>query len=113
MSETRLYELRTYVAHPGKFEALQARFRDHTCTLFRKHGMEIIGFWTPTGAGTEPDTLIYLLAFPDADTYRASWEAFRADPDWIAARDASERNGKLVARIESVLLEPTDYSPLR
>jgi hypothetical protein len=29
--DTRVFELRTYYAAPGKMEALHARFRDHTC----------------------------------------------------------------------------------
>jgi hypothetical protein len=31
--DTRVFELRTYYAAPGKMEALHARFRDHTCRL--------------------------------------------------------------------------------
>lgn len=110
----RCFELRTYTAAPGKLEALHARFRDHTCKLFRKHGMEIVGFWTPAegepGAGR---TLIYLLAHASREAARKSWEAFRNDPDWQKARAESETNGRLVEKVESVYLLATDYSPQR
>lgn len=110
----RCFELRTYTAAPGKLDALNARFRDHTCRLFRKHGMEIVGFWTPAegepGAGR---TLIYLLAPPSREAARKSWDAFRNDPDWQKARAESETNGRLVEKVESVYLVATDYSPQR
>ncbi len=109
----RVFELRTYHAAPGKMEALNARFRDHTNKLFRKHGMTIIGFWQPTDPDKAKTTLIYLLAFPSKEAAAKSWQAFRDDPDWKAAREASEKDGKLVEKVESVYLNPTDYSPLK
>ena len=56
-----------YHANPGKLEALHARFRDHTCKLFQKHGIELVGFWTPTQGEEAKNTLYYILAFPDAE----------------------------------------------
>ena len=41
--ETRYFEMRTYYAAPAKLDALQARFRDHTLSLFEKHGMTNVG----------------------------------------------------------------------
>jgi hypothetical protein len=111
---SRCFELRTYTAAAGKLEALHARFRDHTNALFTKHGMTIVGFWVPSdadkGAG---NTLVYLLSFPDRAARDKAWEAFRADPAWTAAREASEVNGKLTDKVESLLLTATDYSPLK
>ncbi len=109
----RVFELRTYHAAPGKMEALHARFRDHTCKLFEKHGMTIVGFWSPTDAAEARTKLIYLLAFPSKADADKSWEAFRNDPDWKAAKDASEKDGKLVEKVDSVYLQATDYSPLK
>src|SRR5438309_11506217 len=109
----RVFELRTYHAAPGKMEALHARFRDHTCKLFEKHHMTIIGFWNPTDAQQAERKLIYLLAFPSKEAAAKSWKDFGADPEWKAVKEASERNGKLVERMESVYLNPTDYSPLK
>jgi hypothetical protein len=107
--DMRVYEMRTYYAEPGKLEALNARFRDHTCKLFEKHGITNIGYWTPSD---NPDNkLIYIVAFPSQEARKASWKAFLADPDWQKAFKDSEKEGKLVGKIESVNLTATDYSP--
>ena len=111
--KTRFFEMRTYYAAPGKMAALHARFRDHTCNLFAKHGMTIVGFWSPIDPAEAEKALVYLLAYPSQEARDKSWEAFRNDPDWQKARDESEKDGKLVEKIESVFLTPTDYSPTR
>jgi hypothetical protein len=113
-ASSRVFELRTYHAEPGKLSALMDRFRDHTLALFEKHGIPLIGFWTPVDADgvTSTDTLVYLLAFEDRAAANAAWSAFRDDPAWIKARDESEQHGKLVTAFESVYLAPTDLSPL-
>ena len=110
----RVFELRTYTASPGKLDALNARFRNHTLALFRKHGMEIVGFWMPVdkeaGAG---ETLVYILAHQSRAAATASWQAFRVDPDWVKVKADSETDGVLAAKVESVFLAGTDYSPLK
>src|SRR5437016_2682024 len=88
--ETRVFEMRTYYIHPGKMKAMNARFRDHTNKLLEKHGMTLIGFWTPTDADKAEKQLIYLVAHSSKAAADKSWDAFRKDPDWIKARDASE-----------------------
>jgi len=108
------FELRTYTAAPGKLEALHARFRNHTNRLFAKHGMKIVGFWVPIDKDKGADnTLVYLLRYPDRAAREKAWEDFRKDPEWIAARDASEASGKIVDKVDSVMLTATDYSPLK
>lgn len=107
--DTRCYEMRTYYAAPGKLEALQARFRDHTCKLFEKHGIVNVGYWTPTQ--NTNNALIYILSYPNREAREASWKAFINDPDWKAAAKASEANGKLVQKVEVKFLSATDYSP--
>jgi hypothetical protein len=107
----RVYELRTYTAPEGKLEALHARFRDHTLRLFEKHGMENVAYFVPADEPNSANTLIYLLAHKSRDAARESWKAFLNDPDWKAVHATSEANGTLVEKIESVFLEPTDYSP--
>ena len=110
----RVFELRTYVAHEGKFDALKARFRDHTLKLFEKHGMTNVGYFVPRAASDGKDkTLIYLLAYPSADAAKASWDAFRADPEWKAVAAESEKGGKLAKEVISVYLDPTDFSPIK
>lgn len=109
----RVFEIRTYTTHPGKLDALNARFRDHTMRLFKKHGMESVGYWTPQDAPLSGTTLIYVLAHPSREAAKQSWDAFRKDPDWIAARTASEAAGPIVAKLDSVFVNATDYSPLK
>jgi hypothetical protein len=111
--ENRVFELRIYHAAPGKMKALHARFRDHTCKLFKNHGITIIGFWSPTKEGDADKLLYYMLAYPSQEAADKSWKAFRADPDWIKAKAASEKDGTLVSKIESVYMNPTDYSPMK
>ncbi|MBI3467481.1 MAG: NIPSNAP family protein [Planctomycetes bacterium] len=112
-SKDRFFEMRTYIAAPGKLDALNARFRNHTNKLFVKHGMELIGYWTPAEGSASENTLIYILAYPDKDAREKSWKAFQADPEWQRVRTETEANGKLVEKVEQVFLKPTDYSPIK
>ena len=109
----KVYELRVYHANPDKLEALHARFRDHTCKLFKKHGIEMIGFWTPTQGEEAKNTLYYIIAFPSGEAQKKAWQEFRDDPDWKQAKADSEKEGVLVNKVDSTNLKPTDYSPLR
>ena len=103
-----LYELRTYYTPEGKLDALNARFRNHTMKLFEKHGMKNIMYWTPVD---KPNTLIYVIAHKDKDAAAASWKAFSADPEWKKVAEETQRDGKLVEKVESIYMTPTDYSP--
>ena len=107
--ESRLFELRIYTAAPGKLDALNARFRDHTLKLFEKHGIANVGYWVPID-NTE-NKLYYVIAHKDMDARKKSFAAFGADPDWKTAAAESEKNGKLVTKIEEVFLTMTDFSP--
>ena len=107
--DTRCYELRIYTAAEGKLEALNARFRDHTCALFEKHGLTNIGYWVPLDA--KDNRLIYVISSPNRAAHAKSFEAFLNDPDWKKAYAASTKNGRLVAKIESTFLSAVDYSP--
>ena len=109
----RVFEMRTYTAAPGKFDALNARFRDHTLKLFEKHGMKNIGYWVPQDAPLKDNTIIYVLAHESREAAAKSWKAFGADPDWVKAKGDSEKDGRLAAKAESVFLDPTDYSPVK
>jgi hypothetical protein len=112
-AKTRFFEMRTYIANPGKLEALHARFRDHTNKLFVKHGMELVGYWTPTTGDDAGSKLVYILAYPDEAARKASWDAFVKDPDWVKAKAESEKDGVLVGKVISVFMTPTDYSPIK
>lgn len=109
----RVFEMRTYITHPGRLDALQRRFREHTTALFVKHGMTNVGYWVPEDGAAATNTLVYVLAYPSRDAARASWAAFSADPEWRRVREASEASGPIVLRVESVFMRATSYSPLR
>ena len=111
--EPRVFEMRTYYANKGKMEALHARFRDHTNKLFVKHGMTLIGYWSPIDAKQAEEKMVYILAFPSKEAADKSWADFRNDPEWKKVREASEKDGPLVAKVESVFLKATDYSPIK
>ncbi len=112
-AQGRVFELRTYVTHPGRLDALNKRFRDHTCRLFKKHGIELVGFWTPADGPESKNTLVYMVAFPSVEAQKKSWAAFREDPEWTTAKAKSEKDGPIVEKIESKNLAATDYSSIR
>ncbi len=109
----RIFELRTYYTEEGKLPDLQARFRNHTTKLFEKHGMTNIGYWVPQDEPKSKNTLIYILAHKDREAAKKSWDDFRKDPEWVKVRDASEANGKIVNKVESIFMDATDYSKLK
>ena len=110
-ADTRLYELRTYYATEGKLEDLNARFRNHTCKLFEKHGISNLGYFVPIGENPERK-LIFFIAYPSRAERDTRWNAFFTDPEWQKAYKESEVGGKLVNKAETVYLTATDYSPL-
>lgn len=106
----RVFELRTYTATPGKRDELLARFRDHTMEIFERHGLHDVAYWLPQD---DENQLVYLLAFPSRFARNEAWREFDMDPEWRRVFEASRENGPLVQNVESILLRPTDYSPLR
>lgn len=108
-----VYELRIYTTNEGKLPDLLTRFREHTCKIFEKHGIENIAYWVPIEKVDGADnTLIYIIRHQSRDAAKASWKAFSADPEWQTAQKASEANGKILAKPpESIFMTTTDYSP--
>ncbi|MFL2851177.1 MAG: NIPSNAP family protein [Pseudohongiellaceae bacterium] len=111
--DEKVFELRTYTATPGNLDNLHARFRDHTTRIFRKHGMEVVGYWSPTSEEEREDTLVYLLAHDNQDAANASWQAFIADSEWATVAEESNRNGQILGGIEAKFMVATDYSPMK
>ncbi len=109
--ENRVFEIRTYYANEGKLDALLARFRDHTVTLFKKHGMTNVGYWVP--ADNKENKLVYMLAFPSREARNKAFKAFGADPDWQKAYKESTKDGRLVKNIVNDFLSGTDFSKIK
>jgi len=106
-----VFELRVYHTYEGKLDDLLARFRDHTITIFKRHGIESVAYWTPTEEPLAGKTLFYMLRHPSRAAATANWAAFHDDPEWKRVSAASEANGKLVEKTESTFLKLTDFSP--
>jgi len=107
-----IIETRIYHCLPGRLPALHERFSKTTLGFFEKYGIKPLGFWT-TLVGPSNHALTYMLQWENMEERERKWNAFQADPEWIAKRAASEAEKSIVERIENMFLSPTDYSPLR
>ena len=112
-TSTRVFELRTYTANPGKFEAMKTRFRDHILPLFKKHNLTVVGFWTYADAPASENTLVYVLAHDSREAAKKNWAAFIADPVRKQVWADTEKDGPINMKVESVYLNPTDFSPVK
>jgi hypothetical protein len=101
-----IYELRQYVPAPGKAEALTRRFRENTLPLFRKLNFKVVDFWEATDGKGE---FWYVVEWPDAATMKTAWDDFRANPEWIATKKATEADGPLVASLQAHTLRRASY----
>ena len=104
-----IYELRVYRCVPNRMPALLKRFESKTLAIWRKHGIRQAGFFT-TMIGQSSQELTYLLAWESLAEREQKWAAFIADPEWIAARDESEKDGPIVETIANSILRPTSFS---
>jgi hypothetical protein len=112
--QNRVFELRTYTCNEGKLETLKARFRDHTIEIFKRHGMESIGYWIPQDGERSKTTLIYIIAHASREQAAKNWREFAADPEWKKVAAESEANGKILVKApESVFMDPADFSQIK
>jgi len=112
-STGKVFEIRTYHTFPDRLDALHKRFREHTMKIFEKHGMTNVGYWVPQDSPAHESTLIYVISHPSREAAKANWAAFSADPEWKKVSDDSQKDGKIVERVESVFVDATDYSPIQ
>jgi hypothetical protein len=108
----RVFEIRTYYTFPGRLEALHTRFREHTMKMFEKHGMTNVAYWTPQDSPASQNTLIYVISHASREQAKKNWAGFSADPEWQKIAADSQKDGKIVEKVESVFVDATDYSPL-
>ncbi len=111
--KNRFFEMRIYTTHPGKLNDLHKRFREHTNRIFKKHGMELVGYWTPVKESESENTLVYILAYPSPEAREKAWAAFRKDPEWQRVYKESRKEGPIVKKVKNKFLSPTDYSPIK
>lgn len=113
VSDSKVYELRTYTTHEGKLDDLHERFENHTMAFFEEHGMTNIGYWSPEDPELRDNTLIYLLSHNSREAAEASWDAFRANPGWQEVYEASRADGPIVETVESIFMKSTSYSQMK
>jgi len=113
LAQTRVYELRTYHCYDGKLETLKANFRDFNIRILKRHGIESIGYWVPQDPALAKNTLIYIVVHPSRADADKNWAEFRKDPEFVKLAAEAMKAGPIVEKIESVYLDPTDFSPLK
>lgn len=107
-----LFELREYEAMPGKLPPLVQRFGGFTINAFQKFGFRQVGYWTPFMGGHN-HLLVYMLAWESYDERTEKFRTFRADPERQRVFADSEKAGILVERVNTTMLEPTAFSPMK
>jgi hypothetical protein len=110
--QDRVFELRIYHAVPGKLPALESRFRDTTSKLIARHHLDAVGYWVPEDSPDSDPTFIYLLAHSSREAAKQNWDAMRSDPDF-QAMVKSEQADKLVEKVDSIYMRPSDFSPMK
>ncbi|HUY06289.1 MAG TPA: NIPSNAP family protein [Acidimicrobiales bacterium] len=109
MNSSRVFDVRTYSAAPGKLEELKARFRIHTLGFFKRHGIKVVGFFEPVDGS---ETLLYIVEFESSEEADRAWERFGRDPEWAKAKASTETDGPLVVHIDAQRFRATDFSPM-
>ena len=109
---TKIYEMRVYRCLPGRLPNLLKRFTDVTLSLWDRHGIRQAGFFT-TLVGESNQDLTYLLEWESMAERDAKWTAFANDPDWLAARAESEKDGPIVGNVTNQFLLPTAFSAVK
>jgi hypothetical protein len=108
-----IHELRIYRCMPGRLPALNKRFEGSTLKLWEKHGIRQVAFWTVEIGGSSNSELYYLLEWESLAEREQRWNAFQSDPEWIAKRAESEKDGPILRELTNLILKPTSYSKMR
>ena len=112
-ASNRVYELRIYHTLPGRLPALVKRFKDDTRRIFDQHGITSVGYWVPQDDPIKSNTLIYIVSHPNREAATKDWKEFGGDPEWQKVAKASEADGKIVEKVDSTFMDPTDFSGLK
>jgi hypothetical protein len=107
-----IHELRIYHCVSGRLPALLKRFETITLKIWERHGIRQAGFWT-VAIGESNQALYYLLEWDSLADRERKWNAFQADPEWIAKRAETEKDGAIVASVNNQILQPTAFSSVR
>lgn len=108
-----IYEIRTYTAAEGKLPAVLKRFRDHELPIFERNGMHAVLYSVAAEPPLSQNTFIYILEHASRESARTGWAGFAKDPEFAVARAESDQGGRAVVKVESVFVNPTDFSPMK
>ena len=112
-ASNRVFELRIYHTLPGRLPALVSRFRNDTRRIFDQHGITSLGYWVPQDSPAKDNTLIYIVSHPSREAATKNWKEFGGDPEWQKVAKASEADGKIVEKVDSTFMDPTDFSAIK
>ena len=109
------YELRIYTTRPGQRDALATRFGDYTTKIYERHGIENVGYWFAASGENADRTFVYMRGYPSREARDERLEEAHSDPEFRQVVTAMERNPdtRLIERVQSLDLVPTDYSAIR
>jgi len=115
ITDDTVYELRIYHLNEGKQPLILDRFRSKETKIFERLGMHNVAFWTPTDETTNFEapgrTLIYVMRHKSREAARESWAKFKVDPEWVALKAETEKDGTFVIKSEATFMKLTDFSP--
>ena len=108
-----IYEIRTYTAGAGKMPALLKRFKDYELPIFEKNGMHAILYSVAAEPPLSENTFVYILEHQSRESARTGWAGFLADPVFLKALEESNQGGRAVVKVDSIFVNPTDFSPMK
>ncbi|MQA29190.1 MAG: NIPSNAP family protein [Luteitalea sp.] len=109
----RVLEIRTYTTHDGRLPALVERMGNGEGQVFERLGMKPMGYFVAAEAPKSENTFVYILSHESREKAKENWAKFREDPEWKVIRQRSEAAGPVVAKSETIFVDPTDFSPLK
>jgi len=112
-AKNHIYEIRTYTAGESKMPALLKRFKDHELPIFERNGMHAILYSVAAEPPLSENTFVYILEHASRESAKTGWAAFLADPEFRKALDESNQGGRAVVKVDSIFVNPTDFSPMK
>ena len=101
LEDCAVVELRDYLLHPGRRDALIELFDREFVESQEAEGMRVIGSFTDLD---RPDRFVWLRGFADMASRRLGLESFYSGPVWAAHRDAA--NATMIDASDVRLLRP-------
>ncbi len=105
-----LYELQTYFVKEGRVAEVLGLMEKHAVPNMKKHGIDLVGAWTPVDASDE--RVVLLVQHKNKDAATSAWQGFQNDAEWKEAMGkVTASGGNPISRVNRFYLAETDYSP--